>query len=312
MLTTSVLIATYNGAHFLEQELESIRQQSLPPDEVLIADDHSSDGTCKLAQAFIDQHHLSHWRIIRRKKNLGFQQNFLSALKMVHGDLIFIADQDDVWLPDKVESMRRIFMQEPHAMLVSCQYRLIDAEGKLYHGRRIPYSSWKTRGLLTPITRKELLMCSFVRGCSSFLPRLLGHDWYLCLLASFCGQLYFLNQILMEYRIHSTNTSITAASFDPSHDRLDWLYDFQTVTQDTQRLCEQFGDLDGVLQTDCFSSFLAARISFFEQKNVFYGIRLLRWLPMYHLYCRSWWYTPQYWAADLVHFLCMKKNGELD
>jgi glycosyltransferase involved in cell wall biosynthesis len=97
-------MATYNGAVFLEQQLESIAAQTLPPVELVVCDDGSSDGTVDLVMAFARKV-LFPVRLHQNEVRLGFKANFMKAAGLCKGDLIAFCDQDDVWAPEKLKRM---------------------------------------------------------------------------------------------------------------------------------------------------------------------------------------------------------------
>lgn len=103
-MKTSVLVSTYNGEAFIEEQLASLLGQTVQPDEVLILDDCSADNTYAKAEAFLEQNHLSGWRLSLNKHNKGFRANFRALAEMATGDLIFFCDQDDVWGKCKIET----------------------------------------------------------------------------------------------------------------------------------------------------------------------------------------------------------------
>ncbi len=116
----SVVIASYNGAEYLVEQLESIRTQTLPPDELIICDDRSKDNTVEVAETYIKEHKLEGlWRVTVNEQNMGYADNFDHAAKQAAGDLIFFSDQDDVWNTDKIEIMTGI-MEEHHECKVLC------------------------------------------------------------------------------------------------------------------------------------------------------------------------------------------------
>lgn len=113
MVKTAVLMATYNGASFIEKQLDSIRQQHLAPDYVLMRDDCSTDDTVKVVESYIDRYDLSGWKIVQNHHNLGWRLNFRQLLLDVQDydvDYVFFSDQDDVWYLDKNE--RQVMVME--------------------------------------------------------------------------------------------------------------------------------------------------------------------------------------------------------
>src|SRR3989339_465741 len=96
----SIVIATYNGASYLQEQLDSIAVQTLQPYEIIIQDDHSSDKT-----SAIIRHNMLKLPIkfYENLENLGYIRNFESALAKAEGDYIALCDQDDIWVPQKLE-----------------------------------------------------------------------------------------------------------------------------------------------------------------------------------------------------------------
>lgn len=105
-LSVSVVIATYNGSMFIEEQLSSILNQTYHIDEVLIADDGSTDETVKLIKEFIANHELeSSWSLEINQHNKGYANNFMDLAFAANKDVVFFCDQDDIWVTDKVELM---------------------------------------------------------------------------------------------------------------------------------------------------------------------------------------------------------------
>ncbi|MBW2422395.1 MAG: glycosyltransferase, partial [Deltaproteobacteria bacterium] len=107
----SVAMATCEGAPYLDAQLESLRTQSRPPDELVLCDDHSADETPAIAEAFARRAPFS-VRIERNPQRLGITANFEKAVSLCSGDLIFLADQDDVWKPTKIEALGRVLLDD--------------------------------------------------------------------------------------------------------------------------------------------------------------------------------------------------------
>lgn len=85
----SIVMATYNGKNFIEEQLESLRNQTLVADEVIIADDRSTDGTYEFILDYIKSHSLEKWSVYRNENNLGYSKNFSKLLMKASGEIIF-------------------------------------------------------------------------------------------------------------------------------------------------------------------------------------------------------------------------------
>ncbi|MGT2832080.1 glycosyltransferase [Streptococcus halotolerans] len=122
MVKTAVLMATFNGQSFITDQLDSIRQQTLAPDYVLIRDDGSTDNTLETIENYIKKHQLHNWKIIRNEKNLGWRLNFRQLLedaKNLDVDYLFFSDQDDVWYLDKNEKQISEMIANPDISVLS-------------------------------------------------------------------------------------------------------------------------------------------------------------------------------------------------
>ena len=144
----SVVMATYNGEKYIEQQLESIRCQTQIPDEVIMCDDGSTDKTVEYIEKYIEKHKLLNWKIIKNEKNLGHFDNFFKAILLAQGDTIYLSDQDDIWDLNKIKVIEKYYMQNPSAMMIQSNMRFIDENSDKieisynYHGKK------KTSGLI--------------------------------------------------------------------------------------------------------------------------------------------------------------------
>ena len=130
-MTTSVCMGIYNGGKYIERQLASILEQSKAVDEVILCDDGSKDDTAAIAERFIRENKLEdRWKLYRNTENKGYPANFYYAMSLCSGDIIFLADQDDIWSADKVKRMCDIFEEHSEASCVSCKFGLIDADGQ--------------------------------------------------------------------------------------------------------------------------------------------------------------------------------------
>lgn len=125
ILRISVVLCTYNGADFLDAQLASLLAQTRLPDELLIRDDVSTDGTVAIARAFAQSAPFP-VRVQVNAKNLGPHANFSVGLADATGDILFTCDQDDVWLPDKLRKVEAVFLAHPDTGLVLVDADLVD------------------------------------------------------------------------------------------------------------------------------------------------------------------------------------------
>ena len=207
-MRTVVLMSTYNGAAYVEEQLRSILAQ-LPEDgRVLVRDDGSSDGTLARVQALGDA------RISTCSgRNLGFGASFLSLLGEVPADaeLVLFSDQDDVWLPGKIERARRALqaLGDGPALYGSAQL-LVDEQLRPLQPTRPWPKAPSFRGALVE---------NVITGCTAALNgaavRLLQqagvpegvrfHDWWAYLVVSAFGKVVFDPEPTLMYRQHGAN-----------------------------------------------------------------------------------------------------------
>ncbi|MEM8580247.1 MAG: glycosyltransferase family 2 protein [Pseudomonadota bacterium] len=221
MTKISVIMCTYNGERYLTEQLDSIAMQTRPPDELVIVDDHSSDNTPELLRDYARTSPLS-IHIHENKTNLGYKANFLKALGLGTGDLLFLADQDDVWAPEKVAVFACVFAMNPKAAVVYSDSHLVDSGG-----RCLGSTLWQSLRFCTQeqarlqsasgfelCFRRGNLFC----GCSMALtrrfrdialpyPHTMQHDLWLGNLACTTEQLALLDTPLIAYRQHGAQTS---------------------------------------------------------------------------------------------------------
>ncbi len=126
--TISIAIATYNGERFLREQLDSLYAQTRQADEIVVCDDCSKDGTA----AILEEYHQKYGLIYHiNEHQLGVNANFFKAMSLCKGDFISICDQDDVWLPNKIETLYNhlIQMNLDVPCVVSSMRKDIDIQG---------------------------------------------------------------------------------------------------------------------------------------------------------------------------------------
>lgn len=111
-MTTSVALCSYNGGRYIAEQLDSILQQTVPVDEIVVCDDGSTDNTAEILKSF-ERKHPGKFRIYLNGQQLGVIKNFEKAINLCRGEIVFLSDQDDIWLPHKVETVLEYFSQNP-------------------------------------------------------------------------------------------------------------------------------------------------------------------------------------------------------
>lgn len=130
----SVAMAVYNGEKYLEVQLDSIVRQTKQADEIVIVDDCSTDQSMEIIKKFQGKH--PNIRVYRNKSTLGYKKNFREVIRLCQGDLIFLSDQDDFWMPEKVHIMSDIMETHPDIQVLASSFEFMDADGKSYSDRK--------------------------------------------------------------------------------------------------------------------------------------------------------------------------------
>lgn len=126
----SVALCTYNGAKYIEEQIRSILNQTMPVDEIVVCDDGSIDCTIDIVEKLKLTSEIP-VIIIQNARNIGFKENFIKAMGLCRGDVIFLSDQDDVWLPDKVEKAISWFDAHPDKEVMFTDAILINENGEI-------------------------------------------------------------------------------------------------------------------------------------------------------------------------------------
>ena len=218
MMRISVAVCTYNGAAFVGEQLASIAAQTRPPDEIVIRDDVSQDATRSILEGFAASASVP-VRVHINPVNLRSTRNFEGAIRMCGGDVIALADQDDVWKPDKLAVIERAFAQSPEVGLVFSDADIIDGDGQsqgytLWESVRFfPSQQAQVRaGDTLPVLLKHPVVtgaaCAFRASYrESFLPipPLWIHDEWIAFIIALQARLLPISERLISYRVHSAN-----------------------------------------------------------------------------------------------------------
>ncbi|MCH5296587.1 MAG: glycosyltransferase [Ruminococcus sp.] len=217
----SVAMATYNGATFIEKQLNSILTQTVVPDEIVISDDGSKDTTLEIVEKAqkAGGHQII---VITDNPRHGIGGNFEWAITHTTGDYIFICGQDDIWLPEKVEHVISSFLRYPNAEMICHELNLVDSND-IPIKNRTAYSIFRNlsdniercekaernqfleAAISSPLISGTAICISseLVKKCMP-IPVDSAEDQWLQFCAVADDKCYYLNEILTSHRMHDS------------------------------------------------------------------------------------------------------------
>lgn len=203
----SIAMATYNGAQYLQAQLQSFKDQTLQPDELIITDDCSTDSTEAIVRQF-EKNAPFTVRFYRNKKNLGYCGNFNAALVKTSGDLVFLSDQDDIWFPEKIAHMVGVAERNPEMLVVMNDAALTD--GDLNEVGLTKVGQIRSSGM--GLERFVMGCCCAIRRelldfCLPIPEGLRAHDSWLVNIADGLDAKLVNTSVLQYYRRHESNES---------------------------------------------------------------------------------------------------------
>lgn len=203
-------MATRNGAAFIKEQLTSILSQLTPVDEIVLSDDCSDDSTLTVVRSLNDPR----IRVLANRSGKGIAKNFERSILASKGDLIFLSDQDDIWLQGKIAKMKHALQQFD---LVMCDCHVVD--DKLQMKNKSFYSLNRSRKGLV----KNLLRNSYMGCCMAFTskmkerflpfpPDIPMHDVWIGLIAEMYYNVHFIQEPLVLHRRHPYNASTSGTT----------------------------------------------------------------------------------------------------
>lgn len=209
-----ILMSTYNGEKYLREQIDSLLAQKYEPIEILIRDDGSKDGTCEIIKEYAKR-----FDNIKPfyEENLGVNGSFFTLLSYSDADYIAFCDQDDIWLPEKIEKAVNRLSNTTKPTLYCSNKILVDSDGNT-----IKANDFKR---LKP-GFKNALVESICTGCTIVMNRKLAddvrsnipkqaiiHDWWVYLVASYTGNVIYDKGAYIKYRQHANNVLGQSAGF---------------------------------------------------------------------------------------------------
>lgn len=212
----TVLIAVYNGEKYLKQQIESILTQTFTDVKIVIRDDGSTDNSINIINDYCNKYPEKICSIIGEPTGSA-AENFAVLLDSCDDDYIMFCDQDDVWLPQKIEktleAMKNAEDGKQTPVLVHSDLKVVDGELNVISNSLFKFKSLKQHKL----SLCSLLVQNYITGCTVMINRALKqkcgkipkecimHDWWLGLVAQLFGKIVCLNESTILYRQHADN-----------------------------------------------------------------------------------------------------------
>lgn len=283
-MTISIVMSVYNGQRFLLPQLDSIKNQTKPADEVIILDDGSTDESYQIIKNYIQENLLDNWSLEKNPQNYGWKRSFYTGISKCTGDIIFTCDQDDVWVKDKIEVMSSAIINNPDIELLVADYVAFQYDN-------LPESIGKKTNKVEQLSLGDKWKYIQRPGCVfAFTKRLqkrfvtcwrdnFAHDLLLWELAGVEKTLYHIDYIAILFRRHDSNSTppkarsrelrlkLAVQSLGELNDLKRWEQNFKADKEIINRIEKaiKFEDLRvSFFKTDKFDVLLAVKLLFYS------------------------------------------------
>ncbi|KIC64539.1 glycosyltransferase family 2 protein [Chryseobacterium taiwanense] len=215
----SVALCTYNGEKYIKEQLDSILNQTTKVDEIVICDDKSTDTTMDILRLY-ENKYPDIFRVYTNEETLKSVKNFEKAISLCTGEITFLSDQDDFWYPEKVSVMINHFLEQPEMMAFCSNGFLMNENSEIIIDHFTKWDVFEKYSAKKPhldtfnfLTQKGNFSTGATMAVktdfakSTFpIPEVqdFHHDEWITLLATVEGKMGFINQKLINYRVHST------------------------------------------------------------------------------------------------------------
>ena len=290
----SIALATYNGKKYIKEQLDSIINQTMKPDEIVIRDDLSTDGTFEFILEYSKKNENIKWNIKQNEINLGYKKNFYNSIISCSGDYIFLSDQDDIWIENKIEIMMNEKKKNDILLLMSNLQSFYQDDCKnVVKQEWLGIKRLKKKFNINHCVNTPRPGCTFcitkelVQLYKQNIDFLIPHDNLLWHIASLNKRVYNLNKITIKYRRHSSNVSNNKKN--NKNKRID-------------AIKEQIKNIEYLIKLSNENNFFISQKKVFEKRlnnlennkviNVFFSI-------IYFKYYYSW----RIWLVDIYYVL---------
>lgn len=204
----SVAMTTYNGEKYIKEQVESVLKNLKKQDEIIISDDGSTDNTIEIIENFNDS------RIkIYKNNHLGFKKNYEFCISKCTGKYIFLCDQDDIWMENKVDTILKYFEKQKCDCITHDAYVVEEDGNTILEESFLATKFFPKPGIISNIVQSKYYGClmAFNRELLKYvLPipeSIVSHDYWIGIMADKHGKSILVKDKLIKYRRHSGNTS---------------------------------------------------------------------------------------------------------
>lgn len=215
----TILLATFNGEKYIAEQIESILMQTVVNWKLVIQDDCSTDETVTIVKQYMKRNPSKINLIVRTRSSGSAKNNFSSMLKLVDTEYMMTCDQDDVWLPNKIEiTMLKMKEMEVRVgkdtpLLVHSDLKVVDRNLKIisesmFQRQNLDFNRDKLNNLLVQniVTGCTMMVNAALLNVVQEVPeQAIMHDWWMAIIASAYGKIGFVNTPTILYRQHSNN-----------------------------------------------------------------------------------------------------------
>ena len=212
-MKVNIVMSTYNGEKYLADQIKSIQSQTFEDWQLLIRDDGSSDNTPSIIRDMAKKDDRIHFINDGQNENYGVIKSFYHLVKYDSSDYYFSSDQDDVWLPEKIEvTLKRAQIESSdNPLLVYTDLKVVNEDLEVLQESMIKSQSHHANTELVQeltentVTGGTMMINKALADKWQVYDNLLMHDWYLALLAASLGKLIYIDQATQLYRQHEAN-----------------------------------------------------------------------------------------------------------
>lgn len=219
--TIGVVLSTFNGEEFLEEQLSSIINQTITPDQIIIVDDCSHDRSTLIAKKWKDKYQ-DKIKIYNNILNNGYSKNFEKGISLCDTSFIALCDQDDIWLPEKIEKCIKALNENKNSMLCYHNADLIYENGKqigidlnYLNDTKYPIDINNAFNISInnfPISLIRGFTITFRSELKKYIfpfpgERFCSHDWWITTISFLCFNPIYIDEKLVQYRMHKNQSS---------------------------------------------------------------------------------------------------------